>query len=272
MTAPYLAEHHRRMLLEESGIDPEVAEARGYHTVEKKVELEQLGFRRTQRKVPALLAPVYSPTGEISTYQIRPDQPRINSEGNPVKYETPGGSRMRFDVHPFMRDKLDDPSVPLFVTEGVKKGDSLVSRGLCAVTLLGVWNFRGTNDKGGKTVLAEWEYVAFNGRRVYIVFDSDIMIKPGVYRAMVRIKTFLEFREAEVRIISLTTANGTWLVDCFEVDPRPIFPILGEKELVVHNALFDLGFLTEMGFELGEAGRMLDTMLTSQVLEDKENA
>jgi hypothetical protein len=37
-------------------------------------------------------------------------------------------------------------------------------------------------------------------------------------------------------------------------------------------ALFDLGFLAEMGFELGEAGRVLDTMLISQVLEDKENA
>ena len=41
----------------------------------------------------------------------------------------------------------------------------------------------------------------------------------------------------------------------------------------MHNALFDLGFLSEMGFELGEDGRVLDTMLSCrQVLEDKENA
>jgi DNA polymerase III epsilon subunit-like protein len=62
------------------------------------------------------------------------------------------------------------------------------------------------------------------------------------------------------------------MVDCFEADPRPLFPVLADKQLIVHNALFDVGFLTEMGFELEEAGRVLDTMLMSQVLEDKENA
>jgi DNA polymerase III alpha subunit (gram-positive type) len=83
--------------------------------------------------------------------------------------------------------------------------------------------------------------------------------------------TGLDPREDQVRIISVTTTHGTWLVDCFEVDPRPLFPVLAEKMLIMHNALFDLSFLTEMGFELGEAGRVLDTMLMSQVLEEKEN-
>jgi hypothetical protein len=84
--------------------------------------------------------------------------------------------------------------------------------------------------------------------------------------------TGLDPREAQVRIISLTTTQGTWLVDCFQIDPHPLFPILADKELIAHNALFELTFLSEMGFELGEAGRVLDTMLLSQVLEDKENA
>jgi hypothetical protein len=84
--------------------------------------------------------------------------------------------------------------------------------------------------------------------------------------------TGLDSREDQVRIISLTTAQGTWLVDCREVDPRPLFPILADKELIAHNALFELSFLSEMGFELGKDGRVLDRMLLSQVLEDKENA
>jgi hypothetical protein len=79
-----------------------------------------------------------------------------------------------------------------------------------------------------------------------------------------------------IRLLTLTTEQGSWLVDCFEVDPRPLFPILTEKELVIHNALFDLGFLFQMGFEPGENGRVLDTMLISQLLEglhpkDKED-
>jgi DNA polymerase III epsilon subunit-like protein len=70
----------------------------------------------------------------------------------------------------------------------------------------------------------------------------------------------------------LTTKGGSWLVDCFETDPRGLLPVLADKELVAHNALFELGFLSEMGFELGPNGRVIDTMLMSQILEDKENA
>jgi hypothetical protein len=83
--------------------------------------------------------------------------------------------------------------------------------------------------------------------------------------------TGLDPREDQVRIISLTITQGTWLIDCFEIDPRPLFPILADKELIAHNALFELTFLTEMGFELGRGGKAHDTMLTSQVLEEKEN-
>src|SRR3712207_8064028 len=49
---------------------------------------------------------------------------------------------------------------------------ALVSRGLCAVALIGVWNWRGTNQYGGKMALPEWESVALNGRKVYIVFED----------------------------------------------------------------------------------------------------
>ena len=84
--------------------------------------------------------------------------------------------------------------MPLFITEGIKKGDALVSCGRCTVTLLGVWSWRGRNDDGGLTALAEWDYVALNDREVYIVFDSDVMLKPEVHKAMVRLKAFLESR------------------------------------------------------------------------------
>ena len=189
-----LAEHHEKMLIVESSIARDVAEARGYRTIEKKVELKTLGFADRQCNPPGLLIPIYSPTGEIVNYQFRPDQPRIDKKGKPVKYATPSGSRMVLDVHPFAWERLGNPSVPLFITEGIKKGDALVSRGLCAVALLGVWGWRGRNGDGGLTALAEWDYVALNDREVYIVFDSDVMPKPQVHKAMVRLKAFLESR------------------------------------------------------------------------------
>lgn len=188
-----LNEDHRRMLLQESGISPEIVLTRGYRTVETKSELRRLGFADSQCNPPGLLIPLYSPAGEIVNYQFRPDQPRIR-DGKPVRYETPRGSRMALDVHPFVREKLGDPSIPLFVTEGVKKGDALVSRGLCVVILLGVWNWRGTNEQGGKVALPEWESIALNDRQVYIVFDSDVMLKPQVHAALGRLKAFLEVK------------------------------------------------------------------------------
>jgi hypothetical protein len=189
-----LAEHHEKMLIVESSIARDVAEARGYRTIEKKVELKTLGFADRQCNPPGLLIPIYSPTGEIVNYQFRPDQPRIDKDGKPVKYETPSGARMVLDVHPFAREMLGNPTMPLFITEGMKKGDALVSCDRCAVALLGVWNWRGRNDDGGLTALAEWDYVALNDREVYIVFDSDVMLKPEVHKAMVRLKAFLDSR------------------------------------------------------------------------------
>jgi Domain of unknown function (DUF3854) len=191
-----LSDNHRKMLEQDSAINPEVIEARGCKTVTTKAELATLGFSKSQQNVPGLLLPLHGVNGGIVGYQLRPDQPRIGDKGKTVKYETPKGSRMVLDVHPFARAKLSDPKEPLFITEGIKKGDALVSHDLCAIALIGVWNFRGTNEHGGKTVLADWEYIALNGRKVYIVFDSDVMEKKEVYSALVRLKAFLESRGA----------------------------------------------------------------------------
>lgn len=186
-----LAQH--QALIEASGIAPEVAAARGYRSVERRAELERLGFGRQQQIVPTLLVPVWTVAGAIGTYQHRPDQPRVVN-GKPRKYETPAGSAMVLDVPPLARPWLGDPARPLFVTEGSRKADAAVSRGLCCIALLGVWNWRGTNDLGGKTALADWEHVHLKGREIYVVFDSDVMVKPEVHAALVRLQAFLERR------------------------------------------------------------------------------
>jgi hypothetical protein len=195
LNTPLLSEPHRHSLTFGSGIAPGVIERRGYRTVEKKQQLRDLGFGQSQQKVPALLIPILGVGGGTCGYQARPDQPRIK-DGKALKYETIAGMHMRLDVHPDVRNLLPDPAVPLFITEGVKKGDALVSRGVCAIALLGVWNWRGANDLGGKTALADWEHVALNGRRVYIVFDSDVMTNLAVHAALSRLNAFLKNRGA----------------------------------------------------------------------------
>lgn len=197
-----------RMLIEASRIEPEIASARGYRSVTRKSELRGLGFGEFQARVPALLVPVWNVSGEIVLYQARPDEPRINKDGKAIKYETPKGAKMTLDVPPAIRAKIGDPAVPLFITEGVRKADAAVSRGLCSIALLGVWNWRGSNDAGGKVALPDWETIALNGRTTYIVFDSDVMLKPEVHSALGRLKAFLESRHANVALIYLPAGDG----------------------------------------------------------------
>ncbi len=203
-----LHDHHRVMLTEESGIHPDLVTMRGYSTATDKAELKRLGFSPNQQNVPALLIPIFSPTGEVKLYQSRPDTPRLNDKGKPVKYETPAGSQMALDVHPLAKGKIANPTETLFITEGVKKGDALVTHGLCAVALIGDWNWRGTNEDGGKTALPEWEFIALNDRPVYIVFDSDVMTKKEVAAALVRLKAMLEHKGAKVKVIYLPDAEN----------------------------------------------------------------
>src|SRR5262249_25524736 len=79
------------------------------------------------------------------------------------------------------------------------KADSLASRGLCAVDLFGVWNFKGRNSVGGVALLADLDVIAWNDREVFLIFDSDIMTKRSVEQAMLRLKEILERRGARVR-------------------------------------------------------------------------
>jgi hypothetical protein len=207
-----------------SAIAPEVARSRGYRTITTKAELARYGFGKNQQITPTLLIPLYDVTGKFAGYyQHRPDSLRVK-DGKPIKYETLAKMRMVLDIHPFLSRKrvkstdeagldvmepplIADPSIPLLITEGVRKADAAVSIGLCCVALLGVWNWRGTNEAGGRVALADWESVALNGRKVYIVFDSDVMEKRAVNLALVRLKSFLEARKAIVRLVYLRAGH-----------------------------------------------------------------
>jgi hypothetical protein len=201
-----LLPHHREML-KASAITGKVAKGRGYRSVTTKAELKRLGFGEGQRLVPGLLIPIWSVDGEIATHQFRPDAPRIR-DGHPVKYESPSGAHNFLDIPRRARKRLGKPKYPLYVTEGAKKADAGVSKGLCCIAVLGVWSWRGTNAHGGTTALADWERIALKGRKTYLVFDSDVMEKAEVYVALTRLKAFLESRGAEVRLIYLPPGKG----------------------------------------------------------------
>jgi hypothetical protein len=188
------------MLFEESGIDPEIAAERGYRTVRSRSELSE--YPDWQRRL-GLYVPMLSPDGSSTSSQIRPNTPRRKGP----KYETPAASKMIADVHPRNLEAVRDAGRDLWLTEGCKKGDALASRGLCAISLAGVWNFAVGGTKG-RQLLPCFDNVALEGRRVFVVFDSDVMTKPEVQEALARLVAALEVRGADVFVVYLL-AEGT---------------------------------------------------------------
>jgi len=198
---PFLFDPHRHELEQESAIDPVVIAERGYESIHRPTN----GDRRQRDRLhalqiptwairedsyfPGILIPTYGPTGRRVSYQWKPRRPVPNRDGKQMKYASPRGQASRLDVHPLngrVRDgdvlsNIQDPAVDLWITEGVKKADSLASRGVCAIAVTGVFNWRSQYG-----TLGDWEDVALKGRDVTICFDSDARTNPNVLRAMIR--------------------------------------------------------------------------------------
>src|ERR1041385_8356706 len=162
-----LSERHLKMLREEAGISDEVIAARGYRTVTDEKELIPLGFSTVQRRTPGLLIPGHGPDGGNGFYSFRPESARVIEDRRKrepdgsfkqrvIKYEPPADSGVRLDCPPACLPQIKDPNTTLWLTEGAKKADALASRGLCAVSLNGVWSFKGKNGFGGVTWLPGW--------------------------------------------------------------------------------------------------------------------
>jgi len=189
-------------MLTQSGIPVEHARARSYQSVDTKTRLEGVGITKAGRNIPGLLVPQLRPDGSTWGYQYRPDSPRLR-DGKPVKYETPVSQRNGIDVPPGVGPQLDDPSIPLWVTEGVKKADAAAVNGLCCVDVAGVWSWRGTSLTGGKVALPEWHDIALNGRRVVLAWDSDVVRKKAVHGALAALAAYLTTKGAKVEYLHL---------------------------------------------------------------------
>lgn len=197
-----LAESHLAMI-RASAISEEVAQRRGYRSVTEIPELELLGFSPAQRRVPGLLVPIRNIAGEVVLHTYRPDSPREQKRDGKVrilKYEFPAGCRMHLDIPAGTAEAVRDITRRLWIVEGSKKADALVSVGEVVVGLAGVWNWRGSTATGGKATLPDWDSVPVNGREVVVGFDSDLATNRSVAQAADRLAAWLASRGARVTI------------------------------------------------------------------------
>src|SRR4028118_1907881 len=164
-----------------SAIDPAVSEERGTFTARRGRDVPQDGGKLPKK--PGLVFPVH-PLDSGLFHRLRPDNP-----GRLPKYLQPKDHPNRFDVHPRQHGLIKQPGGMRYVTEGEKKVDAGVSRGLLMVGQLGVFN--GQRDKGS-ALLDDWHHLPLAGEDYAICYDSDIETNEQVQLAADRLARLLE--------------------------------------------------------------------------------
>jgi hypothetical protein len=219
--------------LRASGLTDETIAASGVYTVIGGDAIRSiLGTHlsmRTANKMGACLAFPYqdqrgnpmtfrNPNGAIRPFiRLKPLKPRDDKKksGKSIKYESPIGAPCLAYIPPGTRSVLADPSVPLLITEGEKKSLAADQYGNRCIGLGGVWAWQVPRDKnkdgkgvGDRELIQDLSAVAWSGRRVFIVFDSDLADKPDVQWAEFHLADQLQSRGACVRIVRLPAGAG----------------------------------------------------------------
>lgn len=148
-----------------------------------------------------------------------PDVGRGRPATNFARYAQPPGTPPALYVPPCLDAKLAkaawpellaDPKRNLIVTEGEKKAACAAARGFQTVAIGGVDAYR--SRAKGWVLLPELEAIAWSGdeggRPVYLVFDSDLRLKPQVANALVGLAFELTRRGAVPRIVYLPDLDG----------------------------------------------------------------
>jgi hypothetical protein len=197
----FLNQNHLR-LLQESAVSAEVRRARGYQTITTRSALKGYGFGLIQCRPPALLIPIFDPRGRLVSYQIRPDQPRIDCHAGALNYEICPGRQSAIDVPPHCSNLLSNSGVPLYVTDEVIKADSAASHGLCCIALVhSSWS--SDEHQGIYLNSDEWESVALDGRLVRLVYDADSKDRASARSAFMQAREFFWSCNARVQRINL---------------------------------------------------------------------
>jgi putative DNA primase/helicase len=186
--------------LHASGLtDETIALANVYTEWRSKVIAELLNRRTFPRHHGAgLVFPLYLPGAtDPYAYRVKPNTPRVNRHGKPVRYEQAdertAGVLVYFPPRARAGDGAwyRDVTRPLFWTEGEKKSLALDQLELACVGLTGVWNWL---DSKHRQETGEWrlhphirEHVTVAGRRHVIAFDADARTNDQVMHAAQRL-------------------------------------------------------------------------------------
>ena len=203
--------------LERSGLSAGQIAAAGLYSESDPASLNTLlGWKGgADRLGPCLVIPFVGSDGTPTGYaRLKPDRPRPAGEsGRAVKYESPKGQPNRAYFPPGTRGAgLADPAVPLVITEGEKKSLRADQDGFPCVGLVGVYAWQVRRPAGNKVtpraLIPDLQAVAWDGRRVFVAFDSDLADNPNVAWAEFHLAKALTRAGAVVRAVRLPAGPG----------------------------------------------------------------
>lgn len=227
MTVPTLLPHHLDELRASGLSDDTIAKAHLY-SVTNETATMLIGFGRSGG-----LAIPYLHTandGKETFTRIKFDKP--DTKGR--RYAQAKGSGNRLYI-PSILDPatLKNPTAPIFITEGEKKALKATQEGLPCVSVSGVDSWR-SRVNGKSQPIADLDLIEWKGRQVFLVYDSDVIVKERVRHAEYELAKELSMRGAKVEAIRLPGGpNGkkvglddylcTHSVETFcQIEPIPI--------------------------------------------------
>lgn len=158
--------------------------------------------------VPGMKIPYFDIDSKItSAYNVRllEDFPDPKKPGKFMRYKYPDKHTPAVYIPPLARinwrNLLQDPAVPITLTEGEFKAVVATQGGYPTLGLPGVWGFRQPRSK--TIMLPLLEEIVWQGRLVYIVYDSDAAANPQVACARSELSRMLAQRGAVVKVIEL---------------------------------------------------------------------
>lgn len=189
-----LLDHHRANL-HASGLTDETIREAGIYSETNHIKLATLLNRKKYyaKNGPAIVFPFHDANDAIVLHRVRPDYGKS-------RYLQPCETGVRVYIPRGVHRLLSSVDQPLIVTEGEKKSLSCWQSGHAAIGLTGVtcWH-----AKQSSSLLPDLERIAWNGRRVFIAFDSDKYDKPQVLENEQLLAAALRSRGASVRAINL---------------------------------------------------------------------
>jgi hypothetical protein len=205
---PLLSQHLED--LRGSGLSDAQIRTCGFNSVTDPARVaELLGWHNQAPALgPCLVIPYPGADGYA---RVKADRPRKDKKsGKTVKYESPLGRPNRVYVPPGTRDVLNDISAPLIITEGEKKAAKADQEGFRCIGLVGVYGWQRKRDKdasgnavGARELIEDLQTIPWEGRTVFIVFDSDATVKQELQWAEWHLAQVLKARGAKVRVVRI---------------------------------------------------------------------